>query len=154
MKIPRSSTALVPWPSTLSPVNMAFFENETDVVLRMARSVHGTDCGTFYTEQLSVSYGLLARVGSVLVDGTAELWIKLQKIRNTSGVIAMPMCEQHMRKLNVHLFQCLCNQIGPFRLATTRVDEQPYMARTDNVGVSSLERELWRKRSVGFWGLL
>lgn len=109
----------------------------------MAGRVHGADGGALHAEALRVQDGLLARVGSVFVNGVVEVRVAKEEIRNAARVIAVPVREKHMRKLNVHRLECLGDQFGPLRFAAARVDEEPCMARSDHICVGALEGELF-----------
>jgi hypothetical protein len=114
MKSPRSSTALVPVPRTLSPVNIDCSSSSTKlwqisyhahllskpkgvsphVVFRMARSVNRSNSGPVYLEALTISYLLLARFRIVLVDVFLQVWPHPDQVWSATRVISMPVSDQ------------------------------------------------------------
>lgn len=60
----------------------------------MARSENCTDSGSFNGEDLAICDGILAAIGSVLVNSVYPVGVMGCKIRNATGMISMPVSEK------------------------------------------------------------
>lgn len=90
----------------------------------MARGVDCVNGGSFNFKQLSIQNGLLISTWAVLINRRRQMRIETDQIRNTSSVIAMPMCEEHVGKSDRKIFERGGDKIGPFRNALTSINDQ------------------------------
>lgn len=66
------------------------------MIAGMTRRMNSPYCRPFDLEDLTVDDGFLRRVWGVLVYRIGKVWVEAEKIRYTTGVVTMPMCEQYV----------------------------------------------------------
>lgn len=60
----------------------------------MARSENCADSGSFDGEDLAICDGILAEIGSVLVNSVCPVGVVGYKIRNATGMVSVPMSQK------------------------------------------------------------
>lgn len=101
-----------------------------------------TDSGTFNFEDLSIDDGLLCLAWRVLVEGSRQLRIHADEIRDTTGMVAVPMSQEHVRQRKLASKQSLSDEISPVGNSLAGVDDESMGSSTYNVRVGALEGEL------------
>lgn len=117
---------------------VVFLEDEAHVVVRVAGSVHGADGGALDGDDLAVGDGLLGLAGVVFVDRGGEVWVEAEEVRDSAGVITVPVSEQDVGERHVGGGERRGNQAGPFWDALAGVDDESSGARAYDVGVCAL----------------
>ena len=114
------------------------------MVVRVPGSVYRSDCRALDTEDLGIGNWLLVLRWRVLEDRIRKMGVEAEKVRHTSGVVSVPVCEQHMRQRDRGIVQCSLDQARPFRNSLAGIDDESLAASSDNVRICSLEGELDR----------
>jgi len=65
--------------------------------MRVSRGMDCTNSSAFDAEYLTIGDLPLAFPWSVLVDRVGNMWVKSNKVRDTTGVIAVPVRQQYVR---------------------------------------------------------
>ena len=119
-----------------------FFQDKAHVVLRVAGAVDRADRGALHLEDLTVGDGLLVFARRVFIHCRGEARVESNQIRDTTGVVPMPMGEKDVGQRGRCAIECGRDQVGPFRVPLTSVDNESGRACPDNIGVCALQCEL------------
>ncbi len=123
-------------------------EDEAHVVVGVAGSVHGPDCGAPDAEHLAVCDRLLVLCWGVFVDGVKEVGVESDEVRDTSGVVSVPMGQEDVGQGDGGVGESGPDQVRPFWDPLAGVDDESLTTRSDDVRVCALERELEDERPV------
>jgi hypothetical protein len=118
------------------------------------RVAWGVDCshsGTFYFEGLAVDDRLLSPVRRMLENAWRKIGVHAEEIRNSTGVVTVPVSEEHIRQREATMGQSVPDQVRPFGNSLASVDDQTLCPCPDDIRIRPLEGKLSDAGLVSIW---
>jgi hypothetical protein len=85
---------------------------------------------------------LLSPVRRVLKNAWCKIGVHAEEIRNSTGVVAVPVGEEHVRQREVTVGQSVPDQVRPFGNPLASVDDQTLCPCPDDIRIRPLEGKL------------